>query len=145
MDTDKQPIGFLNGVIHRGSHRYFEKELASLGLHRGMIHILKQLYRKDSVSQQALCTDILVDKANITRVLRRMEAINLIRRETDPSDGRSKIICLTYKARAMEAPLRAVLNNWNEILTEGMSDADKVNLQKLMAKCILNIHSHFIK
>jgi len=129
----------MNGVIHRGAHRYFEKKLSVLGLHRGMIHILKQLFQKDRVSQQELSSGILVDKANVTRVLKRMEALKLIERQKAPSDGRLKIICLTEKAKLLEAPLQDVLACWSSILTEGMDEAEKETLHNLLVKCISNV------
>jgi len=142
MDKNRS-IGFLNGAIHRGAHRYFEKELAELHLHRGMINALKRLYNNDGISQQELSISMLVDKSNVARIISRMEEMELIRRSNDPADGRSKIVNLTQKAWTLQPFLQNVFSGWSEILTCDMTEAEIEMLRHLLRKCIENMNKYF--
>lgn len=143
MVMENRSIGFLNGVIHRGAHRYFERELYSLGLHRGMIHILKELSRNDGISQQGLCEILAVDKANVTRILGRMESSGLVKRESCCDDARVKHINLTDKGRAVLEPLDRILRRWTEILTHDMNGEEVEMLRNLLERSISGISMYF--
>jgi DNA-binding MarR family transcriptional regulator len=139
---NNRSIGFLNGVIHRGAHRYFEQELRGLGLHRGMIHILKELSRRDGITQQELCESLWVDKANVTRILGRMETAGLVTRTVSINDGRAKRIHLTEEGRAVLIPLDALLQKWNGILTRNMNDEEINTLKSLLLQSISGIEKY---
>ncbi len=139
---NSRSIGFLNGVIHRGAHRYFEQELRGLGLHRGMIHILKELSRRDGITQQELCESLSVDKANVTRILGRMETAGLVTRTVSSNDGRAKSIHLTAEGRAVLIPLDALLQKWNGILTRNMNDEEINTLKSLLLRSISGIEQY---
>jgi DNA-binding MarR family transcriptional regulator len=143
MENEEKSIGFLNGVIHRSAHRYFEKELTSLNLHRGMIHIMKQLSREDGISQKELSTRVLVDKANVTRILKNLEKKELVNRIPDPADARSNLITLTEKGKALQPQFQAILQKWSEILTQEMDDDEIEMFGYLLAKSIRNIKTYF--
>jgi len=139
----KEPtIGFLNGVIHRLAHRYFEQEFRSTGLHRGMIHILKELEARDGVPQQELCCSLSLDKANVARILGRMERAGLVVRITDSADGRAKNIYLTGRGREMLEPLNHTLKRWSELLTGDMTDEEILVLKKLLMRSIAGIREN---
>ncbi len=142
---NSRSIGFLNGVIHRGAHRYFEQELRELGLHRGMIHILKELSRRDGITQQELCERLSVDKANVTRILGRMESAGFVSRTVSINDGRAKRIHLTEEGRAVLVPLDGVLRRWNEILTRNMDEQDIDSLKSLLLQSIAGIEEYLSK
>ncbi len=145
MPTDgkRKTIGFLMGVSHRGAHRYFDRELAPLGIQRGMLPVLRQLSRKDGISQRELSRDLFMDKAGVTRTLERMEAAGLVARTQDPHDRRSNLITLTPQAVAILPKLQAVLDGWSRILTRGMSASEQETLRKLLGQMSRNIVHHF--
>ena len=142
MIKSKRSIGFYTGAVSRGVHKYMSRQLPKIGVQRGMLHILKQLYTKDGVSQQTLSMGTFVDKAGITRVIRRMEEDKLIIRKTDPTDGRNKLIYLTKKGLGLQAPLQEKLDKLSLILTEGMTNQEKEELIRLLKISISNLNTN---
>jgi len=140
---ETKSIGFLNGVIHRGAHRFFERELGSLGIHRGMIHILKELARNNGISQRELCDSLSVDKANVARIIGRMESAGLVSRVCCTDDGRMKHLYLTPAGKTVIDPLDCILRRWTGILTRGMNCEEVELLSILLERSITNISEHF--
>ena len=145
MDKEKKSIGFLTWVISRGAHRYMAKELPPLGVRRGMLHILKQLFKNDGVSQQTLSLSLFVDKANTARILQSMEESGLITRKADPDDGRSKLIFLTEKGLILKNPLQEKLDNLTNIITTGMTERERDELIRLLKISIDNLNGYLVE
>ena len=142
MDDKNKSIGFLSGLLHREAYKYFEKRMGKIGVHKGMIPLMKMLYCEDGVSQQTLCENIQVDKANVTRMLKRLETNGTIERRENPADGRSNLIYLTQKGKEMQPKFHAILVDWSEILTKGIDEDKKEMLRFLLKKCITNAQGH---
>ena len=51
-----------------------------------------------------------IKRPTATRVLRRLEEEGLIRRDADPADGRSAVVCVTADGRALLKKLRSRKN-----------------------------------
>ena len=70
----------------------------------------------------------------VTGILQNLEKKGLIERRTNPQDSRSKVICLTEKALAMEALLYQLGSQVEETLTRNLDAKDKKQLTKLLKK-----------
>ena len=70
----------------------------------------------------------------VTGILQNLEKKGLIERRTNPQDSRSKVICLTGKALAMEALLYQLGDQLEETLTRNLDAKDKKQLIKLLKK-----------
>lgn len=82
--------------------------------------ILALLMTDDSQQQGALADRLQLDKATISRLVRHLEALGLITRSSDPTDGRAQLVTLTKKARDgwkasaldVRQKLRSHLEDW---------------------------------
>lgn len=57
--------------------------------------VILHLTDQESVTTTELANELLVSKANITGIVKRLEAVNLIKKAIDENDTRSKKITLT--------------------------------------------------
>lgn len=72
----------------------------------------------------------------VTRVLQNLEKKGLIERQINPQDNRSKVICLTEKAKAMESLLYQLGNELERKLTSNLTPEDKQELLRLLKKLL---------
>lgn len=54
------------------------------------------LSEKGELSQQALAADLCIDKSNVARVCKKMVEAGHVRQAPSPSDGRSRLVRLTF-------------------------------------------------
>lgn len=72
----------------------------------------------------------------VTRILQSLEKKELIERQVNPHDSRSKIICLTEKAKSMENLLYQLGDKLEKKLTSNLTDEDKRELLRLLKKLL---------
>ena len=73
----------------------------------------------------------------VTRILQSLEKKELIERQVNPQDSRSKIICLTEKAKSMESLLYRLGDELEGKLTSNLTLEDKKELLRLLKKLLL--------
>ncbi len=73
----------------------------------------------------------------VTRVLQNLERKGLVERQINPQDNRSKVICLTEKAKAMENLLYRLGDDLEGKLTSNLTLEDKKELLRLLKKLLL--------
>ncbi|UIN31402.1 MarR family winged helix-turn-helix transcriptional regulator [Microbacterium binotii] len=124
-------IGQFRRVISENAHR------VSPGLLPGAYKVFTTIARHETVTQATLADHLLLDKGQLSRTVRELEALGLITRSPDPADGRSSLLSPTeyglerlVAARApQEGVLVRALESWD------VSDIDNLRrlLQALMA------------
>ena len=72
----------------------------------------------------------------MANTLNRMERDGLVTRRKDPEDGRSQLVLLTDRARALHAPAVAAASGVNADLLASLSDPERAQFLALMRKVI---------
>ena len=75
--------------------QFYDRYLAAAGLRTTQYGILSRLKRHGPMSINMLAAELVVDRTTLGRNIRPLERDGLIAIESDPSDGRSKILRLT--------------------------------------------------
>ena len=81
--------------------------LARHGLTLPRFHVLQHLHREPDISFARLSTLMLTDRANVSRIVRGMEADGLVSRRLNESDRRSYLLQLTEKGADLYAQASA--------------------------------------
>ncbi len=126
-------IGQFRRVISENAHR------VSPGLLPGAYKVFTTIARHETVTQATLADHLLLDKGQLSRTVRELEALGLITRSPDPADGRSSLLSPTEygmeRLAAARAPQEGVLvralESWD------VSDID--NLRRLLQALIAGI------
>lgn len=119
-------------ITYRCAMRYREHELADTGLAGCQTPYLTALYRHPGITQEELARELNVNKSSVTRQLCVLEEKGYVRRESDPSDKRSLLVYPTEKALELRDRLYRCYRDWNEYLTQDLSDEEKTQLSSLM-------------
>ncbi len=79
----------------------------SPGMLPGAYKVFTTIVRREAVSQSALAEALVLDKGQLSRTVRELEQLGLIRRDPDPADGRASILSPTAFGLARLAEARA--------------------------------------
>jgi DNA-binding MarR family transcriptional regulator len=91
--------------------QFYDRCLAAAGLRTTQYGVLARLKRQGPMSINTLAAELVVDRTTLGRNIRPLERDGLIAIESDPSDGRSKILRLT---KAGEARFQRAEKHWVE-------------------------------
>lgn len=85
-------------------------------------------------TQRQLAEFLRLDPSQIVALVDELESGGLVRRETDPTDRRSKVIVATDAGEERYAAARAATARAEEIALSALTPAERVQLRTLMAK-----------
>ncbi|MBC1639301.1 MarR family transcriptional regulator [Listeria welshimeri] len=121
-------------IIHRSESTFKNKKLLKTGLNIGQLRYLWTLYKEDGISQESMAKRFMVDKASVTRHIKRLEELGMIRREMDAKDRRIQRIFVTYTGYQMRDLIEEVTKEWSARLTAGFSEKEKDDLMHLIGR-----------
>ena len=127
-------IGKWISILHRQSQIYLNRELKPYNINSSeYIYLVNLTDEHDEVNQKQLSDMIIIDDAFTTRAMKSLENKGYIVREKSRSDQRSYNIRLTEKGVGIRPIIIAILKNWTDIISEGMSEKDKNSLIERLA------------
>ncbi|MBC2042382.1 MarR family winged helix-turn-helix transcriptional regulator [Listeria welshimeri] len=121
-------------IIHRSESTFKNKKLLKTGLNIGQLRYLWTLYKEDGISQESMAKRFMVDKASVTRHIKRLEELGMIRREMDAKDRRIQRIFVTDMGYQMRDLIEEVTKEWSARLTAGFSEKEKDDLMHLIGR-----------
>ena len=119
--------------------RAFTERLKGMGLYLGQELILLSLQEENGMTQSQLAARHCVDLSTITKVIQRMERAELVVRQTDLDDARISRVYLTEKGRNLCAACWQVWMDLEQQLTQGLSEAERVLLHRLLSVIASNM------
>lgn len=118
-------VGRWIGMLHHRAMAFFAERMAPYGLPHPALPLLRRLLREPAPSQDELSRFAARDKANVSRVLDRLEAEGYVTRSADPDDSRVNRVHLTDRGRELEPVVGACFRDWNELLTQGFTETER--------------------
>jgi MarR family transcriptional regulator, organic hydroperoxide resistance regulator len=114
-------------------HRHIaDNAFSKLGLYAGQEIILFKLWRHDGLTQSQLAEALFVEPPTINKMVQRMEACGLLERRPDVHDGRVSRVFLTDKGRQLEQRVRAIWDQLENALTQGLSDIELALMSRIL-------------
>jgi DNA-binding MarR family transcriptional regulator len=114
---------------------------AQLGIHVGQEWILMALWPNDGQTLSQLAEHLEVQPPTVTKMIQRMEAAKLVRREASPYDSRVSLIFLTSRGKSIIQKLDSV---WQEVETQflaGMTKTELDSFRTILLKARENLSS----
>ncbi len=93
----------------------------------------------EGMTQSQLAEALCVDASTVTKSLLRLERDGVIERRTDSADGRVSRVYLTTRGRALLKPVIEVWRQAEERLVQGMTDAERALLRRLLQQVLVNL------
>jgi DNA-binding MarR family transcriptional regulator len=131
-------IGKFTSKISRRSNIYISRLISKYGINNTQLMCLIVLYRGDGKTQDFLSEELSLDKAGVTRCIKKLEELGYIVKRQDKSDKRIYNLFLTDKARLLEKETFTLLSEWEEKLTKGLDEYEKEIALKVLKQVSLN-------
>ncbi|KUP09400.1 hypothetical protein Q73_00235 [Bacillus coahuilensis m2-6] len=137
-----EPISKWISTLHRYGNIYKERSFQAWGLGSGQLLYLFHLYKQDGVTQESLSQQVCIDKATTARAIGKLEQLGFVSRHQCRKDRRQNLVYLTDKAHELKPVIIEKMTLWNEVLTSGLSEEEKLLLVKLLDKMSSNATHH---
>ncbi|EIM8287564.1 MarR family transcriptional regulator [Listeria monocytogenes] len=134
MADRQESLAKAIAIIHRSESTFKNKKLLETGLNIGQLRYLWTLYKEDGISQESMAKRFMVDKASVTRHIKRLEELGMIRREIDVKDRRIQRIFVTETGFQMRDLIEEVTAEWSALLTANFSEKEKDDLMHLIGR-----------
>ncbi|EOV8924546.1 MarR family winged helix-turn-helix transcriptional regulator [Listeria monocytogenes] len=134
MADRQESLAKAIAIIHRSESTFKNKKLLETGLNIGQLRYLWTLYKEDGISQESMARRFMVDKASVTRHIKRLEELGMIRREIDTKDRRIQRIFVTETGFQMRDLIEEVTAEWSALLTANFSEKEKDDLMHLIGR-----------
>lgn len=134
------PLTALISIIYRSHRVYLNREIENLKIHAGQIPILIELLKIENISQDELADRLCIDKGSIARSLRKMEDLEIIKREISEENRRKYNISLKSKGKRMALKIKEIDKQWEQEIYEELTSINeeefKENLKNLAIKSL---------
>ncbi len=132
-------VYFTASMLKKRADRFFSEHGTTDVQYNLLLLLYYQADDSGGLSQVSLSEMMLVNRANITSLVDRMEEAGLVKRHDDPQDRRTKIVKLTARAKKMVNKIDGdYIKEVREIMS-GLSKAETQRLVKILAKVRENI------
>ncbi len=138
-------IGKHISITYRYAMIYFKEKMSELGLTQSHHSVLFTLYKHEGISQEKLSRNLSVDKATITRSVKKLVEDGFVKRVQDINDKRSYHLHLTEKSLQIKPDIDAMFSEWNDIILDGLTADEIDTAQILMEKISGNVLKYFSK
>lgn len=137
-------LGYLMRTAFRSMSRALENRTSDHGVTASQWHFLRVLWMEDGISQRELSQRVRMREPTTVVALKRLEKSDLVHRKQSQDDGRKINVYLTPKAKRLKAKLMPLVEEVNDIATQGLSDIEKTELRRLLHKVNANLASEDI-
>ena len=139
-DLDSTPMEVIGRITRLSAliQRELDRVFAQHGLAGADFDVLATLRRSEApLTPGALSRSTMVTTGGMTKLLDRLEARGLIRREPDARDRRGRLIVLTDDGRALaDRTVEAHLENEQRLLAD-LSEAEREKLAALLRELLI--------
>ena len=139
MDTKG---GYLISRIKQVGTRLFDHMLAEADIdafNGAQGRILYVLWQQDGISISDIAAKTSLANTTLTSMLDRMEQSGLISRVPSPKDRRAQLICLTDKARGLQADYNRLSQQMNERYYQGFTEEEIRQTEAYLQRILDNL------
>jgi len=122
----------LSEIVRQG-RRYRTDALAPYGLTYYHGVFLPAIAENPGLSQDQLAQILCLNKSNVARRVASLEEEGLVERTPNTRDKRITQLTLTDKAMQLLPMIRTALREWDDYLTQGITEEERALLERLLA------------
>ena len=129
------------GIVRRRIQSLVVEASMDMGLTYAEFSVMLVLFDKEGCSQDDMTNYLHVDKAAITRVIKKLESRGYLFRKQDEIDRRLKRLFLTEEGKETEKKIKEIVQKILNYLTEDFSDLEK----DTVVRCLHSMAQKLVK
>lgn len=129
----------LISVLHRHSQSHYAKKFEKLGVKSSQFMFILCICDNEGISQDELAKEFKMNKSTITRVVSQLENLEFVYRKINKKDKRICNLYSTEKSKQVYTKIKEILNQWQVIISEGLTEDEKVQLNNILIRIKDNI------
>lgn len=127
-------FAFYISVLRKNFTQYCSDRLAEMNVTYGQLFILIFVGKKGTCSPKEISISLGLDPGHLNRTISKLEEHGLLLQKKNEQDRRAKILTLTDKGRQVFEMSHDLFYQWDEIVLEALSDAERLELLRLLKK-----------
>ena len=135
----------LISILHNQKNSYMNVQLKEIGLSHGQAIALKIIYEENNIKQEDLNKRLQIDKSAVTRILKTLEDMQLIIKETSQEDKRNHILSLTSNGKMVYPQIKNVIKETTEVMLKDIDQNQQLLLEELLLKMKMNLEDTYEK
>lgn len=108
-------------------------------------HIHQSIEEQIEINRKFLEKTMALSGPSVTNLLNGLEKSGYITRSSNPDDGRNLRIDITSKAKQFLSERSDAFSKSEELITQGMSDAEKAMFASLLTRAFENVEKQLLK
>jgi len=113
--------------------------LGRIGLHPGQEALIKALAETDGQTMSQLAAALAVQPPTVTKMVNRLSAQGVVRRQASDTDGRLARVFLTEDGRGRIADIDRTWKRLEKEALDGIDDKDRKRLRRLLKQIERNL------
>lgn len=138
MNGNDSSIGRWISILYRYRLNYLGKRLEPYNIGSGQHLFLMVLSKNNGISQEELSNFLKIDKATTAKAIKKLEEEGYVTRHIDDIDKRAYRVFLTDKAWDVMPVIDEAVKDWEELITGGFSENERVLVEELLGKMARN-------
>lgn len=140
MNTCFSNLGRCISIFDRLMKMYYDRGLSGFEIGWGQQFYVEYLYDHPGASPQEMVEYIRVDKATLTKIIKKLTEVGYIEVIGDESDRRVKHLYLTEKAIPAAKQIKKIHADFYSALNAGISPAELTAAEETLQKMVDNVN-----
>ena len=140
MNDHFPELGRWISILDRLMKMYYDRGLADFEIGWGQQFYVEYLYDHPGASAQEMAQCIRVDKATLTKVIKKLLALDYIKVTADEKDKRVKRLYLTEKALPAARRIKEIHNSFYQTVCTGLSSGTVRLTEETLAQMVENVN-----
>jgi len=104
------------------------------GLNQQQFVVLKEIQASEPVSAQEICSKLLHEKSNLSKIVNKLVDTGLVEKSDDPLDGRSTLLHVSEKGSEVVKTCMGIFDSWNQEWLAKLTDQELEQAVNLLDK-----------
>lgn len=133
-------LGRYISIFDRLMKMYYDRSLSAFEIGWGQQFYVEYLYDHPGASPQEMVEYIRIDKATLTKIIKKLTEVDYIKVVGDERDRRVKHLYLTEKAIPAAKQLKKIHADFYNTLSAGISPEDLASTEQILQQMTDNIN-----
>jgi DNA-binding MarR family transcriptional regulator len=142
QSNPKEPVGKILADLCRTRATLADKLVDNYGIYHGQAILLMTLSNQDGITHSDLAENLKISPAAISKVIKRLERANYIKRESDPNDERISRVYLLQDGYSVVSEIKQAFAQLDQIMFQGFDEEDQETFRDLIVRAQTNLSDY---